>query len=67
MFCLGGGLLLAVNLAMVKRVAELLGPLLPKVVFLGGAATGFLITDEAAPEGMPSLVPPAFAPRLNSS
>jgi hypothetical protein len=39
-----------VNLAMVKRVAELLGPLLPKVVFLGGAATGLLITDEAAPE-----------------
>ena len=39
-----------VNLAMVKRVAELLGPLLPKVVFLGGSATGFLITDEAAPE-----------------
>ena len=25
-----------VNLAMVKRVAELLGPLLQKVVFLGG-------------------------------
>jgi len=39
-----------VNLAMVKRVAKLLGPLLPKVVFLGGAATGLLITDEAAPE-----------------
>jgi hypothetical protein len=39
-----------VNLAMVKQVAELLGPLLPKVVFLGGAATGLLITDEAAPE-----------------
>ena len=39
-----------INLAMVKRVAELLGPLLPKVVFLGGASAGLLITDEAAPE-----------------
>jgi hypothetical protein len=43
-----------VNLAMVKQVAELLGPLLPKVVFLGGAATGLLITDEAAPEVRPT-------------
>ena len=33
------------NLAMVKYVAERLGPLLQKVVFLGGAATGLLITD----------------------
>lgn len=38
-----------VNLAMVKRVAQFLRPLLQKVVFLGGAATGLLITDEAAP------------------
>ena len=39
-----------VNLAMVKQVAEFLGPLSKKVVFLGGAATGLLITDEAAPK-----------------
>ena len=39
-----------VNLAMVKQVAGLLGPLRKEVVFLGGAATGLLITDEAAPK-----------------
>ncbi|MGH0028814.1 MAG: hypothetical protein ACQGVC_03415 [Myxococcota bacterium] len=31
-------------------VAERLGPLRERVVFLGGAATNLLITDEAAPE-----------------
>ncbi len=36
------------NWAMLSIVAERLGPLLPKVVFLGGCATGLLITDEAA-------------------
>jgi hypothetical protein len=35
---------------MIKQVAERLGPLRPKVVFLGGSATGFHITDKAAPE-----------------
>jgi hypothetical protein len=35
---------------MIKQVAERLGPLLPKVVFLGGSATGFHITDKAEPE-----------------
>lgn len=35
------------NLAMLSIVAERLGPLLPKVVFLGGCAAGLLITDEA--------------------
>ena len=39
-----------VNRFMVNRVAECLGPLRQKVVFLGGAATGLFITDEAAPE-----------------
>lgn len=39
-----------VNRAMVNRVAECLGPLRQKAVFLGGAATGLFITDEAAPE-----------------
>ncbi|MDA2933922.1 hypothetical protein MYX82_06220 [Acidobacteria bacterium AH-259-D05] len=36
------------NLARLSIVAERLGPLLPKVVFLGGCAAGLLITDEAA-------------------
>ena len=35
---------------MIQQVAERLGPLRPKVVFLGGSATGFHITDEAEPE-----------------
>ncbi len=34
----------------IKQVAEKLGPLRPKVVFLGGSATGFHITDKAEPE-----------------
>ena len=36
------------NALMVERVAEALGPLRQQVVFLGGCATGFLLTDEAA-------------------
>ncbi len=39
-----------VSLAMVRSVAERLGPLRQKAVFLGGAATVLLITDEATPE-----------------
>ena len=35
---------------MIKQVAEGLGALRPKVVFLGGSATGFHITDKAEPE-----------------
>ena len=35
---------------MIKKVAKGLGPLRPKVVFLGGSATGFHITDRAEPE-----------------
>ena len=34
----------------IAEVARRLGPLREQVVFLGGAATGLLITDEAAPE-----------------
>ena len=37
------------NLHMVERVAEALGPLRERVVFLGGCATGLLLTDTAAP------------------
>ena len=35
---------------MIKQVAERLGNLRAKVVFLGGSAAGFHITDKAAPE-----------------
>jgi len=40
----------SIHRAMIQQVAERLGPLRPKVVFLGGSATGFHITDEAEPE-----------------
>ena len=40
----------SVHTEMIKRVAERLGPLRPKVVFLGGSATGFHITDKAEPD-----------------
>lgn len=43
------------NLAMVRHVAERLGDLRERVVFLGGAATTLLITDQAAPEVRPTL------------
>jgi predicted nucleotidyltransferase len=39
-----------IHTEMIKQVAEKLGPLRPKVVFLGGSATGFHITDKAEPE-----------------
>jgi hypothetical protein len=32
---------------MIKKIAESLGPLRSKVVFLGGSATGFHIIDNA--------------------
>jgi predicted nucleotidyltransferase len=38
------------NRDMIRIVAERLGPLREQVVFLGGAATAFLITDSAAPD-----------------
>jgi len=40
----------SIHTEMIKQVAEKLGPLRPKVVFLGGSATGFHITDKAEPE-----------------
>ncbi len=38
------------NLAKLVHVARRLGPLLDKVVFAGGCATGLLVTDEAVPD-----------------
>jgi hypothetical protein len=40
----------SIHTEMIKKVAGKLGSLRQKVVFLGGSATGFYITDEAAPE-----------------
>ena len=40
----------ATHLTMIKSVAEKLGPLREKVVFLGGSATGFHLTDNASPD-----------------
>lgn len=40
----------SIHIDMIKQVAGRLGPLRSKVVFLGGSATGFHITDKAAPE-----------------
>ncbi len=37
------------NLSMVERIATALGPLRERVVFVGGSATGLLITDPLAP------------------
>jgi hypothetical protein len=37
----------SIQTAMIKKIAERLGPLRAKVVFLGGSATGFHITDES--------------------
>ena len=38
------------SVTMIRHVAEHLGDLLEQVVFLGGAVTGLLLTDPAAPE-----------------
>lgn len=37
------------NLDILETVVQLLGPLVDEVVFLGGCATGLLLTDVAAP------------------
>jgi hypothetical protein len=43
------------NIELLAGVARRLGPLLPEVVFVGGCATGLLITDEAAAEVRPTF------------
>jgi hypothetical protein len=42
------------NLELLRTVAERLGPLRDQVVFVGGAATGLLVTDPAAPTPRPT-------------
>jgi hypothetical protein len=39
----------SIHTEMIEQVAEKLGPLRQKVAFLGGSATGFHVTDRAAP------------------
>ncbi len=43
------------NLDQLKLVADRLGPLLNRVVFVGGCVTGLLITDEAIEEVRPTI------------
>jgi len=43
------------NIELLKSVARRLGPLVHEVVFVGGCATGLLITDEAAAEVRPTF------------
>lgn len=43
------------NLDQLKLVADRLGPLLNRVVFVGGCVTGLLITDEAVEEVRPTI------------
>jgi len=43
------------NIEMIIKAARLLGDLREKMAFLGGATTGLLITDPAAPELRPTL------------
>ena len=40
----------SIHIEMIKQVAVRLGPLRSKMVFLGGSATGFHITDKAEPD-----------------
>ncbi len=37
------------NIIMLEKVAQILEPLIKDVVFLGGCATGLLITDPGVP------------------
>ncbi len=43
------------NLELLKQVAGKLRPLLGEAVFVGGCATGLLVTDEAAGEVRPTF------------
>ena len=37
------------NITLLERAVEQLGPLVDEMVFVGGCATGLLLTDTAAP------------------
>ncbi len=42
------------NLILLARAVDRLGPLVDRMVFLGGCATALLLTDPAAPEVRPT-------------
>lgn len=49
------------NLPLLQAAARLLEPLLDELVFVGGCATGLLITDPAAPGIRPTMDVDAIA------
>jgi hypothetical protein len=49
------------NLELLKVAAMLLRPVLDELVFVGGCATGLLVSDEAAPEVRPTFDVDAIA------
>jgi hypothetical protein len=49
------------NLELLTTAARLLKPILDELVFVGGCATGLLITDEAAAEVRPTFDVDAIA------
>lgn len=49
------------NLELLKVAAKLLGPVLDELVFVGGCATGLLVSDEAAAEVRPTFDVDAIA------
>lgn len=49
------------NLELLIVAAKLLRPVLDELVFVGGCATGLLLSDEAAPEVRPTFDVDAIA------
>jgi len=49
------------NLKLLKLAARLLGPVLDELVFVGGCATGLLVSDKAAGEVRPTFDVDAIA------
>jgi hypothetical protein len=43
------------NLELLKVAAKLLRPVLDELVFVGGCATGLLVSDEAAADALRSM------------
>jgi len=43
------------NIGIIEKAVSLLGPLADEMVFIGGCATGLLITDPAAPPIRPTI------------
>jgi len=61
-WCIGYGRLMAnPNFQLLVDAAELLRPILQKLVFVGGCSTALLITDKAAADVRPTLDVDAIA------